>query len=94
MKIGVLRVLFQIHGVHSLKEKRSIVRSLKDRLFSRFNVSVAEVGSNDVWQTGEIGIVTVSNDHQFVESVLNKVEDCLESYHPIRVVDVDREILY
>ncbi len=53
MRIGVLRVYFSILSAASLKEKRMVMRSLKDRLASRFNVSVAEIGSNDEWKLGE-----------------------------------------
>lgn len=92
MKIGVLRVHFRIHGSRSLKQKRSVVRSLKDRLFSRFNVSVAEVGSHDHWQRGELGIVTVGNDHQLVDSVMQKVKNFVGFFPGIDVIEFDFEM--
>ena len=93
MKIGALRVCFLIHEARSLKQKRSVVRSLKDRLLNKYNISVAEIGSNDLWQRGELGIVTVANDHQFVDSVMNKVKDFISLNPSISVIDYDIEII-
>jgi uncharacterized protein YlxP (DUF503 family) len=72
MVVGVLRLTLYIHGAGSLKDKRQVLRKVTDRLRSRFNVSVAEVGENDVWQTAVIGISAVANDHRFVNEVLDK----------------------
>ncbi len=93
MRIGVLRVHFRIHEARSLKQKRAVLRSLKDRLFSRFNVSVAEIGSNDIWQAGELGVVTVGNDQQFVDSVIQKVRNFIEMAPGVSVIECDIEIL-
>jgi uncharacterized protein YlxP (DUF503 family) len=72
MVVGVLRLTLYIHGASSLKDKRQVVRKVTDRLRSRFNVSVAEVGENDVWQRAVIGISAIANDHSFVNEVLDK----------------------
>ena len=72
MVVGVLRLTLYIHGASSLKDKRQVVRKVTDRLRSRFNVGVAEVGDNDVWQRAVIGIAAVANDHSFVNEVLDK----------------------
>src|SRR3954454_4905885 len=72
MVVGILRLSLYIHGAASLKDKRKVVRKVVDRLRSRFNVSVAEVGDNDIWQRAVIGIGAVSNDHSFVNEVLDK----------------------
>src|SRR5690349_3660873 len=72
MVVGILRLTLYIHGASSLKDKRQVVRKVVDRLRSRFNVSVAEVGDNDIWQRAVIGIGAVSNDHAFVNEVLDK----------------------
>ncbi len=93
MRIGALHVSFMIFDANSLKQKRQVMRSVKDRLMNTFNVSVAEVGSNDKWQIGELGIATVGNETRFVNSVLSKVEDFLETFPSIRVIEVDLEIL-
>lgn len=63
-----------IEEAHSLKEKRHVVKSLKDRLRNKFNVAVAEIDYQDVWQRGIVSAVTVSADHQYAEGVLQAVE--------------------
>jgi uncharacterized protein YlxP (DUF503 family) len=72
MVVGVLRLTLYIHGAASLKDKRQVLRKVVDRLRSRFNVSVAEVGDNDVWQRAVVAISAVSNDRSFVNEVLDK----------------------
>lgn len=93
MRIGVLRVYFHIVGASSLKEKRMVLRSLKDRLASRFNVSVAEIGSNDKWQVGEIGLATVGNDQQFVDSSIQKIRDFVYGDPRISVIEDEVDII-
>src|SRR3954447_3492057 len=72
MVVGILRLTLYIHGAASLKDKRQVLRKVVDRLRSRFNVSVAEVADNDVWQRAVIGIAAVANDRSFVNEVLDK----------------------
>ncbi|HYP14496.1 MAG TPA: DUF503 domain-containing protein [Bryobacteraceae bacterium] len=72
--IGVLTLELRLEGSHSLKDKRHVVKSLKDRLRSRFNVAVAEIGYQDTWQRSLISAVTVSGDHARAEAVLQSVE--------------------
>jgi uncharacterized protein len=73
--IGVLTLELRLENSHSLKDKRHVVQSLKDRLRSKFNVAVAEIDAQDLWQRGVIAAVTVSNDHVYAEKVLRSVED-------------------
>lgn len=79
MHIGVLRIYFRLFSPHSLKEKRQIMKSLKDRLKNRFNVSVAEIGSNDQWQLGELGVVMIGNDHAYVNGAMDKIREFIET---------------
>ncbi len=72
--IGVLTLDLQIEHSHSLKDKRQVVRSLKDRLRSKFNVSTAEIDHQDSWQRAVVAVVTVSGDHSRAEEVLQLVE--------------------
>ena len=72
--IGVLTLEIHVEDSHSLKDKRHVVKSLKDRLRSKFNVSVAEIGYQDLWQRSLISAVTVSGDHGHAEQVLQLVE--------------------
>ena len=78
-------------GCSSLKAKRSVVRSLRDRLGSRFNVSVAETGLQDVHARAELSIALVASDARLAESVLEKADSFVESHGGALIVRVDRE---
>ena len=73
--VGVLTLELRLEGSHSLKDKRNVVQSLKDRLRNKFNVAVAEIDSQDLWQRATVAAVTVSSSHVFAEKVLRSVED-------------------
>jgi len=72
--IGVITFELRMDEAHSLKDKRHFVKSLKDRLRSKFNVAVAEIDYQDLWQRGLIACVTVSPDQAFAQQVLQSVE--------------------
>jgi len=72
MVVGILRLTLYVPGASSLKDKRQVLRKVVDRLRARFNVSVAEVGENDIWQRAVVGIAAIANDHSFVNEVLDK----------------------
>ncbi len=72
--IGVLTLEIHVEYSHSLKEKRHVVKSLKDRLRERFNVAVAEIDHLDSWQNAVVAVVTVSNDRVYAGQVLQGVE--------------------
>jgi uncharacterized protein len=73
--IGVLTLELRLENAHSLKDKRHVVQSLKDRLRGKFNVAVAEIDYQDLWQRGMVAAVTISGDRVFAEKVLQSVED-------------------
>jgi uncharacterized protein YlxP (DUF503 family) len=73
--IGVLTLELRIDSSHSLKEKRQVVQSLKERLRHKFNVSVAEIANQDLWQRATVAAVTVSSDRDNAEKVLRSVEE-------------------
>jgi uncharacterized protein len=73
--IGVLTLELRLESSHSLKEKRHVVQSLKDRLRHKFNVSVAEIDHQDLWQRSTIAAVTVSSARENAEKVLRSVEE-------------------
>jgi uncharacterized protein YlxP (DUF503 family) len=73
--IGVLTMELRLENSHSLKDKRHVVESLKSRLRNKFNVAVAEIDHQDLWQRAAIAAVTVSSDHVHAEKVLRSVED-------------------
>ena len=72
--IGVLTLEIHVEESHSLKDKRHVVKSLKDRLREKFNVSVAEIDGLDSWQRSVVAAVTVANDRLRAEQVLQAVE--------------------
>jgi uncharacterized protein YlxP (DUF503 family) len=72
--IGVLTLELQISEAHSLKDKRQVVKSLKDRLRTKFNISVAEIDGQETWQHSVIAAVTVSGDRGRAEQVLQAAE--------------------
>jgi len=73
--VGVLTLELRLEDAHSLKDKRQVVRSLKDRLRNKFNVAVAEIDGQDLWQRAVLAAVTVSSEREHAEKVLRSVED-------------------
>ena len=92
MVVGTLKLEFYLSDNRSLKGKRKVVRSMVDKVRSRFNVAIAEIGSNDKWQKIEIGITTVGNDRRHIDSSLNHIVSFLESQYIARIVDCQLEI--
>jgi len=73
--VGVLTLELRLENAHSLKDKRNVVQSLKNRLRHKFNVAVAEIDVQDLWQRATVAAVTVSSSHSFAEKVLRSVEN-------------------
>jgi uncharacterized protein YlxP (DUF503 family) len=73
MPVGVLTLEIQIPYSHSLKEKRAVLRKMRDRLRTRFNVAVAELDHQDVWQRATLGVVSISSSQQLLESLFHQV---------------------
>ncbi len=73
--VGLLTLELRIAHSQSLKDKRQVLRSLKDRLRRRFNISVAEVGFQDTWQRSLVGVATVSGDRTQAEGTLDRAEE-------------------
>ena len=63
-----------MEGARSLKDKRQVVRSLKDRLRAKFNVAVAELDNSNLWQRATIGVVSVSDSRDYLQGLMNNVE--------------------
>jgi hypothetical protein len=90
MPVGLLTLELRITEARSLKDKRQILRSLKDRLRRKFNIAIAELDFHDVWQSSTIGIVTLSNAEQHVEESLQHV--LAESHRILGRVLIDHSI--
>jgi len=91
--IGVCELRFKIIGAQSLKEKRKVLRSLKDRLM-KMNVSVSEVDDNDKWQAATLGIAFVSNDSGFINSVIDKIIRGIEENSDVELLVTRTEIIH
>ncbi len=82
MFVGTCVITLELAGVRSLKEKRSIVKSLVVRLQREFNLSVAEVDGHDVWGTAVIGLAAVGNDKAYLHRLLEKSVAWVETQRP------------
>jgi len=71
--VGIARLALFIGASHSLKDKRMVLRRIKDLVRQKFNVSIAEVAENDLWQRAVLGLAVVGNDRRFVDSALDEV---------------------
>ncbi|MDD5439669.1 MAG: DUF503 domain-containing protein [Candidatus Omnitrophica bacterium] len=93
MRVGILRITLEITDSLSLKDKRMVIRSLKDRLRQRYNISVAEVDDHDAWQRSTLGLSMVSHDREFLDATLNKITDYIEKERSAVVLGIEREVL-
>ena len=93
MVIGVCKLDLRIPENHSLKEKRHVLRKLVDRVRTRFNVAISEVGDNDVWQRAQMGFCTVGNDRRHINSSLDKVINFIEQMNLVEMVRTEIEII-
>jgi uncharacterized protein YlxP (DUF503 family) len=85
----MIQVIFEIPDVDSIKSKRQIVRSVKEKLQRRFHMSAAEVDLQDSLSFAQIGAALVSNSKEFGESVLHKAFAMIENETPVRIQDVN-----
>jgi uncharacterized protein YlxP (DUF503 family) len=91
--ISLLTIELMIPLAQSLKDKRSAVRSLKDRLRSRFNASVAEVDFQDKWQRATIAVCIVDGDRRQVESAMTRVQQLAEEVRDMQITGIHQEWL-
>ncbi len=93
MIVGAALIELHVHGSHSLKAKRGVVKSLSARLRNKFNVSVAEVGGQDTWQRAVLGLSACGSDPLRVRQILERAIDFVEAQHLAEVRETDIEIL-
>ena len=93
MVVGVCTIEMRLHGSRSLKEKRRVLRSVKDRIRNRFNVSIAEVDYQDKWQRALIALAAVSNEPVYVNRILEEAVEAIESMGLAEIVDSEIEII-
>lgn len=82
-----------IPGAHSLKEKRRALRSIKDRLRTQFNVSVAEVDGHEYWQSAVLGVAAVGTDRAYVEGLFDKALRLVRANRHVEMVGCDKEFV-
>jgi uncharacterized protein YlxP (DUF503 family) len=92
MVVGVLSWQLSLPGCGSLKEKRSVIRSLKERLKHRFNVSVAETAHQDTWTRAELTVALVSPDRSFATTALDKIDRFVAGNGRAIILDTYREL--
>ena len=93
MVVGLCTVELYIPDGHSLKAKRQVLLSLKDRLRDKFNVSIAEVGDQDLWQKAVLGMACVANEGAYVNQVLDQAINVIRSIPTIELVQFRIELL-
>ena len=91
--VGVLLIELLVSESQSLKDKRRVLKSLKDRISNKFNVSVAEVGALDKWQRSILGVSLIANDAKFVDSCLQKVAELVNGEAGVQVTELRLELL-
>ena len=94
MVVGVYRLDLRIHEVNSLKLKRRILRKIIDRTKNKFNVAIAEVGDNDLWQRAKVGLVVVGNDSRHVNSMMETITTFIEELNIAEIIDTEGELLH
>ena len=93
MVVGLGIITFRLHDCRSLKGKRKIVKSIINQLRNTFNVSVAEVGSNDVYQRAVIGFALVGNDRMVINSKIDKIFNLADELGLAEIIDNEMEII-
>ncbi len=93
MTVGSCKIELRIPGSESLKDKRRVIKSLKDRVQARFNVGIAEVDRLDDWQRATLGVAAVSKDARMVDEILSKVVNWIEAHGEALVVDYEIDLV-
>jgi uncharacterized protein YlxP (DUF503 family) len=92
MHIGICTLHLRLLESHSLKEKRRAIKSIKDRIRNKFNVSIAEIDKLDRWQRATLGVACVSNDARLTNSTLSNIVDFINEIHTVELLDYEIEI--
>jgi uncharacterized protein YlxP (DUF503 family) len=93
MIIGTGILTFRIHGCRSLKEKRSVVKAIVSRIHNNFNISIAEVGDNDMHQQAKIGFALVGNNQKVINSKIDKILNLADNINAAEFVDSQMEVI-
>ena len=93
MVVGICRLDLYIHGSASLKDKRQVLKSVKDRIRNRFNASIAEVADHDKWQRGVLGFSMIGNDKNHLDAGMQGILSLLDGVAELQVLNSDLQFL-
>lgn len=93
MIAGIMVIDLYSEDLHSLKEKRKIISSLKEKLKHRFNISIIESDFLDLWQKIQISVAMISNSKKIIEKSFAQIEDFIFLNYPVKVMNVNQEFL-
>jgi len=94
MIVGTCKALLRIDGAFSLKDKRRTLKSILERIKSKYNVSAADIDDNDIWNSAVIGIACVSNDASYTDGLLQSIISFIESDPRIEVTDFETDTIH
>jgi uncharacterized protein YlxP (DUF503 family) len=92
--VGVCQVDLRIPGNASLKGKRKVLRKIIDRVKNRYNISISEIGDNDLWQRSQLGLSVVGNDSRHINSSLDKIINFIDGMNVAEIVHSEIEIIH
>jgi uncharacterized protein YlxP (DUF503 family) len=93
MVVGILQLQVSVFDAMTLKDKRRVLKSLKDRISNKFNVSIAEVGNNDNIRTALLAVAMVANEGRFVDSALSSIVDFVRAIPQLSLIDYTMEMV-
>jgi len=93
MIIAVLVLDFRAKSIHSLKEKRRILSSIKEKLRRRFNISIIESDNQDLWQMIQISIVMVGHSKVMIDKTFNQIEEFVLQNYPLEILKLEKDFL-
>jgi len=93
MVVGILQLQISVFDAMTLKDKRRVIKSLKDRISNKYNVSIAEVGHNDSVRTSILAVAMVANESRFIDSALSGIIDFVRKITQLSLVDYSIEMI-
>lgn len=93
MFVGVCKISISIPGAQSLKEKRSVVQRVKQKVLNQFKILVSEVGALQNYELAELAFASVSSDENFIRDLISKIQTFIESSEGLRIIFDRSEIL-
>ena len=94
MKVGYCSIKFILHGARSLKEKRRVIKTIKDRVKNKFNVSIAEDGGQDVWGALHLGIAVVGSDSRYLEGLMSQTVNFIDLMYLADITEHQTEVIH